>query len=118
MGLIGWVAVIGVVAVGALLIVLLRAVSILGQAMDGLTLQVAELRDHTLPALAEARKALKSVEGQAAKADALLDAATSFTSTADTASKFAHRLVTNPFIKVIAFATGTRRAASKLRDGH
>ena len=115
----GWLGVVGAVVltvvVVAFLLVLFRAVSVLGQAIDNLTVQVSELRDHTLPALAEARKALKSVEGQATRADALLDVATSLTSTADNATRLARRMVTNPFIKAIAFVTGTKRAASKMR---
>ena len=120
MDVLGWLAVLGtalvVVAFLVSFVVLFRVVAVLGQAVDSLTVQVGELRDHTLPALAEARKALRSVEGQAAKADALLDVATSLTSTADNASRLAHRLVSNPFIKAAAFMSGTRRAAAKLRS--
>ncbi len=97
------------------LLVLLRAVRVLGLAIDHVTVQVSELREQTLPALAEARRSLKNVEGQAAKADALLDVAASITSTADNASKLAYRVVTNPVVKVLAFFSGTRRAASRLR---
>ena len=116
MSLVTWMAMAGVLVLAVALVVLFRAVSVLGQAIDNLTREVSQLRDQTLPALHEARRALKSVEGQAAKADALLDVATSLTATADNASKLAHRLVTNPVIKVFAFFAGTRRAASKLRE--
>ena len=115
MSVLGWIALLGVVVIGVSVIVMFHAVSVLGQAVDNLTVQVSELKDHTLPALAEARRALRSVEGQATKADALLDVATSLTSTADNASRFAHRMVTNPVIKAMAFVTGTRRAASRMR---
>ena len=119
MNAVAWVAVAGVVVLiivlSVVVAVLYRAVAILGQAIDNVTMDVAELRDQTLPALHEARRALKSVEGQAAKADALLDAATSLTLTADNASKFAQRVVSNPVIKVFAFLSGTKRAAVKLR---
>ena len=114
--LVVWLAVASVVVSGIALVVLYRAVSVMGQAIDNLTREVAQLREQTLPALHEARRALKSVEGQAARADALLDVATSLTTTADNASRFAQRVVSNPFIKVVAFFSGTRRAAARLRN--
>ncbi len=116
MNVVVWVAVAGLVVLAVAVVVLYRAVAVLGQAVDNLTIEVAQVRDQTLPALQEARRALKSVEGQAAKADALLDVATSLTTTADNASKFAQRVVSNPFIKVVAFVSGTKRAAAKLRS--
>ena len=116
MNIVVWVAVAGLAVLAVAVVVLYRAVAVLGQAVDNLTREIAQIRDQTLPALHDARRALKSVEGQAAKADALLDVATSLTTTADNASRFAQRVVSNPFIKVVAFVSGTRRAASKLRN--
>lgn len=115
MSVVGWLAVATAAGVVIALFVLFRAVSVLGQAVDNLTVQVSALTEQTLPALAEARRALRKVEGQAAKADALLDVATSLTATADNASRLAQRIVTNPFIKAIAFVSGTKRAAARLR---
>jgi hypothetical protein len=95
--------------------VLYKAVRVLGRAVDEVVVGLDQLRAQTLPVLSETRTALKRVEGVNNKADALLDAATSITSTADSATKLAYRVVSNPFVKVLAFFTGTRRAAAKLR---
>jgi hypothetical protein len=111
----GWAALGAVVLLSVVVVLLIRSVYALGSVVDELTLQVSDLRDQVVPALSEARRSLKTAENQAVKADALLTVATSLTSTADHASKLAYRVVTNPFIKVLAFVSGTRRAASKIR---
>lgn len=76
--------------------------------------ELAALREQTVPLLADTRSALRKADRENRKADALLDAATSLTGTADAASRLAYRAVTNPFVKVAAFASGTKRAAKEI----
>jgi hypothetical protein len=111
----GWLAVAFVVVLCVIIAVLYKAVKVLGQAVDEVVVSLDDLRKQTIPVLTDTRSALKRVEGANRKADALLDAATSLTGTADSATKLAYRVVSNPFVKVLAFFTGTRRAASRLR---
>jgi hypothetical protein len=101
------VLVLGVVAVIAF--TLRRLVRDLQSGLD-------DLRRETLPLLDQTRTALSKATTEDRRADALLDAATSLTGTADAASRFAYRMVTNPFVKVIAFFTGTKRAVKALGD--
>ncbi len=111
----GWVAIGFLIAACIVVAVLYKAVRLLGRAVDEVVIGLDELRAQTLPILSETRTALKRAEGASGKADALLDVATSLTSTADSATKLAYRVVSNPFVKVLAFFTGTRRVAAKLR---
>jgi hypothetical protein len=115
MGIWGWIALGFAVVVVVAIAVMYRAVRVLGGAVDELVVGLENLRQETIPALQETRSSLKRVEGANIKADALLDVASSLTGTADSATKLAYRVVSNPFVKVLAFFTGTRRAASRLR---
>jgi hypothetical protein len=49
------------------------------------------------------------------RVDGLLGAAESISSTVDSASRLAYETFSNPVIKVLAFSTGTRRAARRFR---
>ena len=115
MNWLGWVA----LAIFVLLIlgvgVLYKAVRVLGRTVDQLVVGLDRMQSQTLPLLQETRNALKRSEGSVNKADALLDVATSLTSTVDSATRLAYRVVSNPFVKMLAWFTGTKTAASRLR---
>ena len=115
MSWLGWVAVAIFVALALVVVVLYKAVRVLGRTVDELVIGLDHVRSQTLPLLQETRSALKRSEGSANKADALLDVATSLTSTADSATRLAYRVVTNPAVKLLAWFTGTKTAASRLR---
>jgi uncharacterized protein YoxC len=115
MSWLGWVALAIFVVLALIVVVLYKAVRVLGRTVDELVIGLDHVRSQTLPLLQETRSALKRSEGAANKADALLDVATSLTSTADSATRLAYRVVTNPFVKVLSWFTGTKAAASRLR---
>lgn len=74
-----------------------------------------ELESQALPALAELRDAVRRADGQVDRVDDLLDVATSIGQRIDGATDATYRVLTSPVIKGVALATGTRRAAERLR---
>ncbi len=98
----------------ALVIGLALAVRALLRTVRDLASGLADLRTQTLPLLADTRSALRKAEGANRKADVLLETAASLTGTADAASKLAYNAVTNPFVKLLAWLTGGRRALARL----
>ena len=115
MSWLGWVAFAIFVVLALVVLVLYKAVRVLGRTVDELVVGLDHMRSQTLPLLQETRSALKRSEGSVNKADALLDVATSLTTTADSATRLAYRVVTNPFVKILSWITGTKAAASRLR---
>ncbi len=118
MSTIGYVAIGVAISVAALVIAqmvtLRRSVEDLRQLVGEQAEELAALREQTVPLLADTRSALRKADRENRKADALLDAATALTGTADAASRLAYRAVTTPFVKVAAFASGTKRAAKEI----
>jgi hypothetical protein len=87
---------------------LLRAARRLGRAADQLDEQAALLVE-------ELRATVARTDLEVDRLDAVLSSAESITGTVDAASKLAYRAVSNPVVKTMAFATGTSRAAKRLR---
>lgn len=112
--------VVGLVVACALLaglvVMLFRRLNELSASIDAMSDEVESLRTQTIPLLADTRSALRRADSANRKSDALLEVATSLTATADSATKLAFRLVTNPVVKVVAFFTGTTRAAKRLAE--
>src|SRR5579884_2029543 len=65
--------------------------------------------------LADMRDALGLASGQLERADRLLGTAESISTRVDTASRQVYETLANPVVKVMAFGTGTRTAARRLR---
>lgn len=111
-----------VLLIGLLLLVvsivlgLVAVVLLLKRVVKDVQAGLDDLRRETLPLLDQTRTALAKSSSEERRADALIDAATSLTGTADAATRFAYRMVTNPFVKVIAFFTGTKRAVKTLSN--
>jgi hypothetical protein len=61
------------------------------------------------------RAAVGQANAELERADGLIGAAESISTTADSASRLAYMAVSNPVIKVLAFGTGTARATRRLR---
>lgn len=100
------------VAVGALLV----AVLVLVRAGRKLSAAARALEAEQAALVHELRVAVADTEVEVERLDALLGAAESITTTVDSASKLAYRAVSNPVIKTVAFASGTSRAAKRLRN--
>ena len=97
------------------LVVIVAAVRSVSRLVRDLASGLEDLRRQTVPLLADTRAALRKEQGANRKLDALIESAESLTGTADSASRLAHRMLTNPFVKIAAFVTGTKRAAQRLR---
>lgn len=106
------------VALGALAaaVSLARAMRETGLAVSKVAADLDDLERQALPLLADTRAALRKAEGANAKVDNLVRTAESLTGTVDSATRLAHRVLTNPFVKVVAFFSGTRRAAQRLKE--
>jgi len=71
--------------------------------------------EEALPAVEELRLAARRASGEVDRIDDLLDVAAAVGDRVDTATEATYRVLTSPVIKGVALATGTRRAASRLR---
>lgn len=68
-----------------------------------------------IPAVDELRVAARRAAGEVDRLDDLLDVAGSIGQRVDTATEVTYRALSSPVIKGVALASGTRRAASRLR---
>jgi hypothetical protein len=77
---------------------------------------VAELmRTETAPVLDDLRTTVRSANEELQRFDRLVSTAESVTGTVDSASRLAYLAMANPVIKGVAFASGTAKAARRLR---
>jgi len=108
-------AVIVAVASGVAVLVLVWAIVELRRSLEVLRQSVQDMRNETLPVVAELRNAVGQATADLERVDSLLGTAESISSTVDSASRLAYLAFSNPIIKTIAFASGTGRAARRLR---
>jgi uncharacterized protein YoxC len=101
-------ATVVILAMLGVLLSLARTLRAVQRAADDLNHDVKVLLGHMESTLGQAGAELQRVDG-------LLDAAESISSTVDSASRLAYQTFSNPVIKVLAFGTGTRRAARRFR---
>jgi hypothetical protein len=101
----------------------LGAVAVLTVAVISLSRTLRELRGliedvqaQALPALAEATAAIVEARLEVDRVDGILDAAEAVSSRIDGASRVAYLALSKPVIKTAAVASGTRRAAKRLRS--
>jgi hypothetical protein len=104
----------GVLALGAAMALslacarLLRAARALEQATEA-------FEAAAVPAIEELRSATRHAVGEVDRIDALVEVAGAIGDRVDTATEATYRALTSPVIKGVAFASGTRRAARRLR---
>lgn len=98
------------------------AVVLLTVALVSLTRTLRALRDvatllrtETAPVLEDLRATTEAAHEELERFDELVSTAESVTGTVDNASKLAYVAMANPVIKGVAFASGTARAARRLR---
>lgn len=78
--------------------------------------EVANLmRSETVPVLNDMRDTVKAANYELHRFDRLVNTAESVTGTVDSASRLAYLAMANPVIKGVAFASGTAKAARRLR---
>ncbi len=102
------VATVVVMSLLAMLWYLTRTMRIMRASAD-------ELGRESTALLTEMRAAVGLASGELERADGLLDTAQSISATVDSASRLAYVTLSNPVVKVLAFGTGTRAAARRLR---
>jgi hypothetical protein len=73
------------------------------------------LRTETVPVLDDMRDTIEAANYEIVRLDGLVTTAESVTGTVDSASRLAYIAMANPVIKGVAFASGTARAARRLR---
>ena len=71
--------------------------------------------EEATPAVQELRSAARRAVGEVDRLDDLLDVAGSIGQRVDNATEVTYRALTSPVIKGVALASGTRRAAGRLR---
>jgi len=105
------VAACSVVAVVLLAVALIALVRTLRAMRDVAHL----LRTETVPVLDDLRTTVDVANDEIERLDRLVTTAESVTGTVDSASRLAYIAMANPVIKGVAFASGTAKAARRLR---
>lgn len=108
------VSVLALVAVAVLTWVTLLLLSALRDVRNA----VEQVRAEALPALQAATAALAEATAEVERVGEILDAAEAISSRMDGASRAAYVALSKPVIKTAAVATGTRRAARRLRSSN
>lgn len=106
-----------IVAVCSVATVVLLAVALasLVRTLRALREVAALMRTETAPVLDELRSTTQAANEELERFDRLVTTAESVTGTVDNASKLAYVAMANPVIKGVAFASGTAKAARRLR---
>ena len=97
----------------ALVVALFRVLSLLDKA----TRLVDEATDQTVDLLSSANETVTGVNVELARVDTIIAGVQSITATTDQLVGVVHATVSNPLIKVAAYAVGTGRTVKKLRSG-
>lgn len=101
----------------AVLVVMVWAVVALTRTLAAMRDAVDELSRTTLPVLTELEGTVGRANTELARVHDLLGTAENVSATVEGASRLAYFVVVNPVVKVLAFATGARGAARRLRRG-
>lgn len=102
-----------VIGFTAMVVVLLRMLRALGE----LRAEVTMLRDETRPLLAELRQSIDTARDDLDRFDRVLGSAEVISSQVEGVSRVAKIALSTPLIKTVALASGTGRAARRLRGG-
>lgn len=109
------VAILVTVVATVVVMCLLAAVWYLARTMQVLRTAADDLRRESIGLLAEMRGAVGTAKQELERTDGLLETAESISATVDSASRLAYLTLSSPVVKVLAFGTGTRQAARRLR---
>ena len=112
-----WAAVVASAALVILVLGLVVALVSVTRTLGTLRTTVEELRRETVPLVSDMHATVRQAGSELDRVDTLLGTAESISTTVDSASRLAYLTFSNPVIKAIAFASGTTRAARRLRRG-
>jgi hypothetical protein len=104
----------GVLALGAAVALSLTCSRLL-RAAQSLETAASAFEEAAVPAVEELRAAARAASDEVDRIDALVEVAASIGERVDTATEATYRALTSPVIKGVALASGTRRAAQRLR---
>jgi hypothetical protein len=106
-----------IVATASVVAVVLLAVGVVAllRTLRALREVAQLLRTETVPVLDDLRDTVDAANGEIERLDHLVTTAESVTGTVDSASRLAYIAMANPVIKGVAFASGTAKAARRLR---
>jgi hypothetical protein len=106
-----------IVAAASVVAVVLLAVGVVAllRTLRALREVAVLLRTETAPVLDDLRDTVDAANGEIDRLDRLVTTAESVTGTVDSASRLAYIAMANPVIKGVAFASGTAKAARRLR---
>jgi ABC-type transporter Mla subunit MlaD len=96
---------------------LLYAVLAVNRTLRELRTTLDEVRAEALPVVAELRATAREANNEIARIDGVIGTASTISATVDSASKLAYAAFSNPVIKTMALASGTSKAAKRLRRG-
>jgi hypothetical protein len=109
------VAIVVSVFAALVIVVLCYAMAGLVRTLRALRESVDELRQETLPLVADLRTTVVQASSDLDRVDNLIGRAESISATVDSASRLAYLAFSNPVIKMLAFGAGTARAARRFR---
>lgn len=110
-------ATIAAAAAAVLAVGVLFAVGSLIRTLATVRVAIDDVRRAAVPLLTDARAAVRQTNGDLVRMESLLETAESVTGTVDSASRLAYAVVSNPLVKVLAFASGSTKAMRRLRSG-
>lgn len=99
-----------VIALCVVMVSVFRLISQVGELVKGVT-------DETVPLLGGLNETVAGVNVELARVDTIIAGVQSITHTTDQLVGVVHATVSNPLIKVAAYAVGTGRAVRTLRSG-
>lgn len=105
---------VAVVALGLAVTCAVLAVRLL-LAVRALRAATDAIEHEAVPAVVELRAAVRQAGREVDRLDDLVEVATAIGTKVDTATDATYRALTSPVIKGVAIASGTRRAARRLR---
>lgn len=109
------VAILVTIVATVVVMCLLAVVWMMTRTMRVLRATADDLRTESLALLADMRGALGLASAELDRVDGLLCTAEAISATVDSASRVAFQTLSSPVVKVLAFGTGTRKAARRLR---
>jgi methyl-accepting chemotaxis protein len=96
-----------VIALCLVLLNVFRLITQVGDLVEGVT-------DETVPLIAGVGETVSGINVQLARVDDVLAGVQHMTATADSLATVVHATISNPLIKVAAFAVGARKGARRL----
>ena len=105
------ITLLSVLSVLALLVML----QFVWRTLRALRTMLTELHEQTTPLVAELGAAVSEANQDLARVDQLIGSAESISATMDATSRLAYKALSAPMIKTVAIASGTSKAAKRLR---